>query len=212
MNAIELTHYSKSYGNHVIFKDFSFTVQANEMVAVTGESGIGKSTLLNSLSLIENFDEGQYFLFGSPAPRCNTREANRIIREKISYLFQNFALVDHYSVNENLMMALKYTKMSNQEKYDRIHEALSQISLQEFIDKKVFTLSGGQQQKIALIRASLKPSELLLADEPTGSLDEKNREIILKQLHVLHALGKTIILVTHDPYVADSCQRKVVIK
>ena len=167
------------------------------MVAVTGESGIGKSTLLNSLGLIENFDEGQYFLFGSPAPRCNTREANRIIREKISYLFQNFALVDHYSVNENLMMALKYTKMSDQEKYDRIHEALSQISLQEFIDKKVFTLSGGQQQKIALIRASLKPSELLLADEPTGSLDEKNREIIL---------------VTHDPYVADSCQRKVVIK
>ena len=87
--------------------------------------------------------------------------------------------------------------MSDQEKYDRIHEALSQISLQEFIDKKVFTLSGGQQPKIALIRASLKPSELLLADEPTGSLDEKNREIIL---------------VTHDPYVADSCQRKVVIK
>ncbi len=125
MNAIELTHYSKSYGNHVIFKDFSFIVQANEMVAVTGESGIGKSTLLNSLGLIENFDEGQYFLFGSPAPRCNTREANRIIREKISYLFQNFALVDHYSVNENLMMALKYTKMSDQEKYDRIHEALS---------------------------------------------------------------------------------------
>ena len=89
------------------------------------------------------------------------------------------------------------SRIQKKTKYDRIHEALSQISLQEFIDKKVFTLSGGQQQKIALIRASLKPSELLLADEPTGSLDEKNREIIL---------------VTHDPYVADSCQRKVVIK
>ena len=130
-----------------------------------------------------------------------------MIRENISYLFQNFALVDSFTVRDNLLMALKYVKLSKSEKEQLIHDTLQQVNLEGYQDLKVFEISGGEQQRVAVARSILKPSKLILADEPTGSLDPENRDEILAILNQLNKNGKTIIMVTHDNKVAESCHR-----
>ena len=152
-------------------------------------------------------EQGEYILFNEPAPKSNTKKSNQIIREKISYLFQNFALVDSLTVKENLLMALKYVKNSKKDKEEAINKALSQVGLDGFENSKVFEISGGEQQRVSIARAILKPSELILADEPTGSLDAKNRDEIMDILRNLNRNGKTIVIVTHDAEVAKKCDR-----
>ena len=209
MNIIELKNYNKKFGDKVIFHNFNITIKKGESVAFTGASGCGKTTLLNALGLIDSIDEGEYLIDGEQVPKINTAKSNKIIREKISYLFQNFALVDNFTVEENLLLALKYVKISKSEKKKRIKEALEKVGLQGYEKKKVYTISGGEQQRVSIARLLLKPSSIILADEPTGSLDSKNRDEILSILHDMCKHGKTLIIVTHDPIVAESCNRIV---
>lgn len=204
---LSLTHFTKRFKHKTVFEDFSLTLEAGEMVALTGPSGSGKTTLLNAIGLIEPIEQGQYHLFDQPAPAVNSRAAQRIIREKISYLFQNFALVDYFTVNDNLMMALKYVKESPAAKKQRIAEALTQVGLKDYEEAKVFEISGGEQQRVAIARAIIKPSELILADEPTGALDSQNRDDILQILQNINQSGKTLLVVTHDETVAAQCSR-----
>ncbi len=209
---IKLKNITKKFENKTVFANFNLQIDQNEMVAIIGPSGSGKSTLLNILGLIDKVDDGDYQFEQYTNIKPNSRLAQKIIREKISYLFQNFALIEEDTVLQNLLLALKYVKKSKKEKTEIITAALQKVGLSEYLNSKIYELSGGQQQRIAVARAIIKPSELVLADEPTGSLDSKNRDEIIKLLLELNAAGKTVIVVTHDSHVAEKCHRVLELK
>ena len=209
---IELKNITKKFENKTVFANFNLQIDQNEMVAIIGPSGSGKSTLLNILGLIDKVDDGDYQFERYTNIKPNSRLAQKIIREKISYLFQNFALIEEDTVLQNLLLSLKYVKQSKKEKTETITAALQKVGLSEYLNSKIYELSGGQQQRIAVARAIIKPSELVLADEPTGSLDSKNRDEIIKLLLELNAAGKTVIVVTHDSHVAEKCHRVLELK
>lgn len=209
---IELKNITKKFESKTVFANFNLQIDQNEMVAIIGPSGSGKSTLLNILGLIDKVDDGDYQFEQYTNIKPNSRLAQKIIREKISYLFQNFALIEEDTVLQNLLLALKYVKQSKKEKTEIITAALQKVGLSEYLNSKIYELSGGQQQRIAVARAIIKPSELVLADEPTGSLDSKNRDEIIKLLLELNDAGKTVIVVTHDSHVAEKCHRVLELK
>lgn len=209
---IELKNITKKFENKTVFANFNLQIDQNEMVAIIGPSGSGKSTLLNILGLIDKVDDGEYQFEQYTNIKPNSRLSQKIIREKISYLFQNFALIEEDTVLQNLLLALKYVKQSKKEKTEIITAALQKVGLSEYLNSKIYELSGGQQQRIAVARAIIKPSELVLADEPTGSLDSKNRDEIIKLLLELNDSGKTVIVVTHDSHVAEKCHRVLELK
>lgn len=165
--------------------------------------------MLNIIGGIETFDSGEYNLFGKETPDYNSYAGIKLLRYDISYLFQNFALISSRTVRENIEIGLQYSKLKRQEKNNLISEALIKVGLEGYDKRKVFELSGGEQQRVALARIILKPSKLILADEPTGSLDLKNREIVMKILCDLNKMGKTIIIVTHDPNVVQYASKSI---
>lgn len=209
---IELKNITKKFENKTVFANFNLQIDQNEMVAIIGPSGSGKSTLLNILGLIDKVDDGDYQFEQYTNIKPNSRLAQKIIRKKISYLFQNFALIEEDTVLQNLLLALKYVKQSKKEKTEIVTAALQKVGLSEYLNSKIYELSGGQQQRIAVAKAIIKPSELVLADEPTGSLDSKNRDEIIKLLLELNDAGKTVIVVTHDSHVAEKCHRVLELK
>ncbi|MDR3156406.1 MAG: ABC transporter ATP-binding protein [Lactobacillales bacterium] len=206
---IKLTDLVKKFGNKQVLDQFNLSIKVGEMIALVGESGSGKSTLLNILGLIEDFDSGEYLFFGEKNIKANTKKASKNIREKISYLFQNFALIETDTVEENLQVALKYKKVNKKEKQRLISSALEKVGLKGYEKRRVHELSGGEQQRVAIARVLIKPSEIILADEPTGSLDSKNRDEVLNLLKKMNREGKTIVIVTHDPEVSKVCSRVV---
>ena len=206
---IKLENVTKTIGKKVILENLSLKINQGDLVAIVGKSGSGKSTLLNLLGLIDGDYSGHYEIFGQKNVSVNSAKSQAIIREHISYLFQNFALIDNETVEYNLMLALKYVKLSKKDKVKKIEEILERVGLSSTLHQKVSELSGGEQQRIAVARAILKPSQLLLADEPTGSLDPENRDLVLNFLLDMNKEGKTVIIVTHDAYVAQQCHRVI---
>ena len=204
---IKLENVTKTIGEKVILENLSLKINQGDLVAIVGKSGSGKSTLLNLLGLIDGDYSGHYEIFGQQNVPVNSVKSQAIIREHISYLFQNFALIDNETVEYNLMLALKYVKLSKKDKVQKIEKILERVGLSSTLHQKVSELSGGEQQRIAVARAILKPSQLLLADEPTGSLDPENRDLVLNFLLDMNKEGKTVIIVTHDAYVAQQCHR-----
>lgn len=193
----------------MVLDNINLDIKEGEMVAILGESGSGKSTLLNIIGLIEGDYDGDYYFKDNKNVRVNSSKSSKLIREEISYIFQSFALIEDESVRDNLKLALKYVNKSKDEEENMIFEALEKVNMKDHIDKIVASLSGGEQQRVALARAILKPSSLILADEPTGSLDEKNKEYVMDVLKDLNKSGKTVLVVTHDKYTASVCQRKI---
>lgn len=207
MELIRLKDLSKRIGNSEVLKHIDLTINAGEMISITGDSGSGKTTLLNIIGLIDSDYTGSYFFEGENNLKANSSKTQKIIRNEISYLFQNFALIESETVSFNLLLALKYIKKSKKEKITLIEQTLDKLHLKGYLNKKIASLSGGEQQRVALARAIIKPCKLILADEPTGSLDETNRDTIIDLLKVLNDEGKTIIIVTHDPIVANNCHK-----
>ena len=207
MNLIEAKSLVKSFGNQKVLTGLSFDVQMNEMVAIMGKSGTGKSTLLNILGLLDKPDQGELTMFGLTNIRPFSSKASSILRNKIGFLFQNFALIDNKTVEYNLALALKNRRKIN--KPLEIAEALKQVGLEGFEKKHIYQCSGGEQQRIAVARLLLKPCELVLADEPTGSLDLQNRDEIMRLMSLLKESGKTVLIVTHDPEVAKKCDQTI---
>ena len=203
----ELLGVGKSYGGHTVLSGIDLAVMKGEMVAITGKSGSGKSTLLNIIGLLESADHGDLRLFGEPGPRVRSAKATRMLRSRLGYLFQNFALIDGESVDSNLRIAQAYTKRSRSGRQEARRSALRAVGLPNSGGQKVYQLSGGEQQRVAIARLMLKPCDLVLADEPTGSLDATNADSVLAMLRDLNAGGKTMIIVTHDDRVAAECDR-----
>lgn len=207
---IEVSHLGKKYGQRTIFKDVSFAVERGEFVAIVGPSDLGKSTLLNMLGLLEAVDQGEIKLLGKPMPKVNSRQATKLRRQQLNYLFQSFALIQTKTVEENLLLAMAFVKKSKREKQKEIDQVLASLDLSKVKQSKVQTLSGGEQQRCALARAILKPGEIVLADEPTGALDAKRAQAAFNQLLDLRSQqGKTIVLVTHN--LAEAAQADRVI-
>lgn len=206
---IELQEVSKTFGKHQIFDKYSLNISAQKMTAILGKSGAGKSTLLNLIGLIEESDSGKIRIAGQKAPKINSKEALLMRRNLIAFLFQNFALIEDESIERNLNISLVYEKLHGKEKRRRMREILNQVGITHKLSEKVYALSGGEKQRVALARASLKRSKIILADEPTGSLDEQNRALILGLLRQEVEKGKTVIVVTHDPAVVAACDEFV---
>jgi len=195
---------SKKYGDRMLFENVDFDIKANEMVAIMGKSGSGKTTLINMLGLIEPTHSGDIFYDDERVRFKDKRKVEKLFQTKIGYLFQNFALLNEKKVSENLAFAMP-KKQAN--KKEAMLAALDKVGLSAYLDEKVYHLSGGEQQRVAIARLFLKECEVIFADEPTGSLDEENRAEILSLLKELQRAGKTIIIVTHDQVVADACDR-----
>lgn len=199
---IELININKKFGDKVLFCNFNEAIKNNEFVVFSGKSGCGKTTLLNIIGGIETIDEGEILVDGIDI----TQKKNLLyyFRNKVGFLFQNFALIENKTVKENLKLVRKEsrTKIS-------IEEALKSVGLGDKINNKIYTLSGGEQQRIALARLMIKKCSIILADEPTGSLDKENTDIVLEILKENHKQGKTIIVVTHDEYVKKAGDRVI---
>ncbi len=209
LSVCKLRGVSKSYSGKNIINNLDLDIYDGEMIAIVGKSGAGKTTLLNILGLLEKVDKGSIELFNKDVTKIKYRELNKLLRNKISYLFQNYALIDNETVGQNLDIALTYSKKNKAEKRIEKENALKKVGLEIDLKKKVFELSGGEQQRLAIARILLKPSSLILADEPTGSLDRNTRDEILDILKDINSRGITMIIVTHDEVVASKCSRVI---
>ena len=207
MVIIQLSNIKKSYNGHLLFENFSCSIEHGEVVAIMGKSGSGKTTLLNMIGCLDKPDSGSIIIDDIKDPWKSGKDKANIFRYKLGYLFQNYALIDNETVSKNLDIALEYIKKDKKEKEELKIEALKKVGLIDKMKCKVYQLSGGEQQRIALARLFLKESKIILADEPTGSLDIENRDKVLSLLKELNNLGKTVLIVTHDNYIGDFCDR-----
>lgn len=188
---IEIKNLCKRFGKHIIFDNFSCKIDDGEFVVFNGASGKGKTTLLNMIGGLEKFNSGSIMIDNLNLSK--NRHVIKLYREKLGFLFQNFALVEKDTVKQNLsMIDKKYRSCEN------IQSVLEKVGLKGYEKRKVYTLSGGEQQRVAISRLFLKKCDIILADEPTGSLDKKNADIVMNYLVELNKEGKTIIMVTHD--------------
>ncbi len=199
---IVINELTKVYDGRPLFSNLSLTINEGEFVVFSGVSGCGKTTLLNMIGALEPFDSGSIVVGGLDIG--NKKTHLKYFREKVGFLFQNFALVDKKTVNENLKLIRKGSRSGLS-----IQEAIKMVGLTQKLNNKVYTLSGGEQQRVALARLMLKKCDVILADEPTGSLDRTNALIVLDILKEMNKQGKTIILVTHDETIRDQFERVV---
>jgi putative ABC transport system ATP-binding protein len=199
---IEGKNIVKRFGDLVIFDGFDFFIDDGEFVAFSGNSGRGKTTLLNIIGLIEPIDGGELLI--NNRAYVKKRQILGYYRNEVGFLFQNFALIENKTVWQNLDII----KERSRTEYS-IEEALDTVGLADKIDNKVYTLSGGEQQRVALARLFLKKCDIILADEPTGSLDAKNADVVMGILKNLNRQGKTVVIVTHDPRIKGMAGRVI---
>ena len=197
---IELENVTKSFGDNLIFKDLSFKIERGELVAITGKSGSGKSTLLNMLGGLETIDSGSITVDGIDI--TNRKNLVEYFRTTVGFVFQNFALTENKTVKENLEIIKKFARNGV-----TIEEALASVGLKDKLNEKVYKLSGGEQQRVSLARVMIKKCSVILADEPTGSLDPENGNRIMDIFKKLNGEGKTVLIVTHDMKIAKKCRR-----
>lgn len=206
---IKLSKVYKSFDKRVVLSDITLSVNNNEYVCITGESGAGKTTLLNLIGLLDKPDSGEVSI--NDKSHFTPREILKLRRNFFGYIFQDYLLMNDKTVQENINISKNILKYENgkQDKKD-INEVMERVRLDSaYLNKKVYQLSGGEQQKVAIARMLLKPYELVLADEPTGNLDYKNKNEIIEIFKDIKKNGKTIICVTHDNDVADSADRVI---
>lgn len=180
MNIIELRDIKKIYGSGsaetVALKNINLSIKKGEMIAIMGPSGCGKSTLLNIMGGIDVPNNGTYFLNGQEINKVNFNKLAKIRNKNISFIFQEFALLKEFSVLDNVILPLNFRKITSKEKKLTALKYLEKLQIQDLANKKVMNLSGGQQQRVAIARSLIQESELILADEPTGALDQENGE------------------------------------
>ena len=197
---IELQHIWKQFGSRIIFSDLNLNFQSGMVYALIGDSGCGKTTLLNMLAKLENFDKGEIIYKGKSLTSLKNDE---FYRNELGYLFQNFGLLESQTIRENLelgMIGKKKKKNKKQEKERLLLQALQAVRLDYLsLNQKIYELSGGEAQRVALAKIILKDPPLILADEPTASLDPKNSKEIMEILLELRNANRTIIIATHNP-------------
>ncbi|UHU66758.1 putative bacteriocin export ABC transporter [Lactococcus garvieae] len=206
---VSLSNIQKKIQDKPIFSIHAFTVSKGDFVTIKGVSGSGKTTLLNILGMNDTVSSGEYLFEGVETTELKAKEKLKIKRNKISFLFQDFGLVEEETINFNLEIGLKYSKLSRKEKVKQKKEALNAVNLNKKLSTTISSLSGGEKQRVALARIILKPSILILADEPTGSLDSLNRDIVTDILFQQSIDGKAVIIVTHDEELAKKGNKTI---
>ncbi len=208
MSLLELKNVSKIYGSLKALDDVSLKVEEGEWLAIMGPSGSGKSTMMNIISCLDKPSLGEVILDGVDIAKENSKKLTEIRRDKIGLIFQQFHLVNYLTAVENVMVSQYYHSMPDEKE---ALEALERVGLKERAKHLPSQLSGGEQQRVCIARALINHPEIILADEPTGNLDEANENIVLDLFEQLHNEGTTLIVVTHDPEVAEVAQRTVVL-
>ncbi|EFY09446.1 ATP-binding cassette domain-containing protein [Erysipelothrix rhusiopathiae] len=201
---IQLKSVSRTFGNRTLFHDINEKFVVGELVGISGKSGSGKSTLLNIIGLIDSDYEGELLIDSIATKNISKRKKVQLVRENINYLFQNYALIDNESVRYNLELVLK-KKDDN-----KLDDALKQVGLDSAIlETPIYILSGGEQQRVALARCILKKGNIVLADEPTGNLDQENAEIVMGILSEFTKQGKVVVIVSHSKEIMQLCDRVI---
>ena len=208
MSLLELKNVSKIYGPLKALDDVSLKVEEGEWVAIMGPSGSGKSTMMNIISCLDKPSLGEVLLDGVDIAKENSKKLTEIRRDKIGLIFQQFHLVNYLTAVENVMVAQYYHSMPDEQE---ALEALERVGLKDRAKHLPSQLSGGEQQRVCIARALINHPEIILADEPTGNLDEANENIVLDLFQQLHDEGTTLIVVTHDPEVGEVAQRTVIL-
>jgi putative ABC transport system ATP-binding protein len=209
MDLLELKDITKTYGQLKALHDINLTVKQGEWLAIMGPSGSGKTTMMNIIGCMDRPSLGEVILDGVNISRESGRNLTTIRRDKIGLIFQQFHLVNYLTALENVMVAQYYHSMPDEKE---ALEALERVGLASRARHLPSQLSGGEQQRVCIARALINYPMLILADEPTGNLDEANEQIVIDIFKQLHAGGSTIIVVTHDPEVAADAERTVVLE
>ncbi len=210
---IELKNIVKNYkvGTIIVraLRSVSLEIEKNEYVAIMGPSGSGKSTLMNLIGCLDTPTSGTYVLNGNDVSMLDDNQLADIRNNEIGFVFQTFNLLPRYTALENVMLPLIYAGFSKAERLDRAKEVLESVKLTDRIAHKPNELSGGQRQRVAVARALVNHPSIILADEPTGNLDSKTSIDIMNLFDEIHVLGNTIIVVTHEEYIAQRARRVV---
>lgn len=213
---IEITDLHKSYqmgsnSLHVL-KGINFAVQEGELVSIMGSSGSGKSTLLNILGMLDEADQGSYTLDNTPIKNLNEKIAAQYRNKFLGFIFQSFNLINYKSALDNVSMPLYYQGIKRKERTEKAMHYLEKVGLADWATHLPSELSGGQKQRVAIARALASDPKVLLADEPTGALDTQTSYEVMDLIQGINQEGKTILIVTHEPDIAEMTKRIVNLK
>lgn len=206
-----MQHVVKSYtmgDEHlVVLKDVNLTVEAGEFLAIMGPSGSGKSTMMNIMGLLDTFDSGLYQLRDTDVTHLSDNERAHVRNKEIGFVFQSFNLMPRMTLLENVALPMVYAGIGRRERQDRAAAALTQVGLGDRLDHQPNEISGGQMQRVAIARAIVNRPAVIMADEPTGNLDSKTSVEIIRIFQELNAAGTTVVMVTHEPDIAQYTKR-----
>ena len=210
---LQIQHICKEYrtGNLVqkALDDVSLNLRDNEFVAILGPSGSGKTTLLNIIGGLDRYDSGDLIINGISTKKYKDRDWDSYRNHTIGFVFQSYNLIPHQTVLSNVELALTISGIGKEERRKRAIDALKKVGLGEQLHKRPSQMSGGQMQRVAIARALVNDPDILLADEPTGALDTKTSAEIMELLKSLNKQGRTVVIVTHDPKIAEQCGRVI---
>lgn len=213
---IQLSNVVKSYSNGDqelnVLKGIDLTVYEGEFVAIMGPSGSGKSTLMNIIGLLDKPTSGDYSLNGTQVEELKEKQLAKVRNQEIGFVFQQFFLLSKLSALQNVELPLVYAGVNSSKRRQLAKQFLEKVELSERMKHLPSELSGGQKQRVAIARALVNNPSIILADEPTGALDTKTSDQIMQLLTELNCEGKTIVMVTHEPEIADFATRKIVIR
>lgn len=213
---IRMKQISKTYRNgkiHVpVLKDINLQIETGEYVSIMGPSGSGKTTLMNLIGCLDQPTKGDYWLNGTQVSQLGEKELSKIRNQWISFIFQQFYLLPRLNILQNVELPLIYAGVSPEERKKRATTALARVGLDAFLHHQATELSGGQQQRVAIARSLVTEPSVLLADEPTGSLDSEASQLILDLFDQFHQEGRIILVITHDHEVAQRAQRQILLK
>lgn len=213
MSLLSLENITKSYDkNTVVLNKFNLSVDSGEMVAIMGKSGSGKSTVLNIISGIESADDGRYIFKENDMSKISGDKMTVFRRENIGFVLQHFALIENNTIFKNIALPLYLKHESKKVIRDKVVALAKELEIENKLEKIPKQLSGGEAQRVAIARAIINQPSLILADEPTGALDENTGLKIMQIFRKLHQKGHTFIIVTHDPGIAEMCDRIIKIK